>query len=133
MEGRSVLVDSSWWIEEARAGRDPVRELLVASHLHDLVVCGVVRCEVARGIRSVRALEKLRQVWDVMVHVPTDNRRWTEAEELLWSLDRRGHHLPLPVALIAVCALAAEAAVLTLDKHFWFVPGLRASRSFSEL
>lgn len=133
MEGKPVLVDSSWWIGEMRAERDPVIALSLLAHMRDLAICGVVRCEVARGVKSKSALAKLRRFWDVMVYVPTDNKLWAEAEELLCSLDRMGRQIPLPDAVIAACALRAGAAVLTLDAHFDSVPGLMTASSARDL
>ncbi len=133
MEGKIVLIDSSWWIGEARAGRDPVRELTLAAHLHDLAICGVVRCEVARGVRSAESLAKLRRFWDVMIYVPTDNALWREAEDLLWTLDRAGRQIPLPDAVIAVSALRVGAVVLTHDGHFDAVAGLHTVGALREL
>lgn len=120
----TVLIDSSWWIAEARARRDPISRLTVAAHNRDLAICGVVRCEVGRGVKQKPALRRLQRFWDVMLHVPTDNALWASAEELLWRLDRAGRQIPLADAVIACCALRINAAVLTLDGHFREVPGL---------
>jgi len=121
-----VLVDSSYYIDRLREGRDPLLELAVIGAQRDVAVCGVVRCEVGRGIKLERVLRKFQAAWDVMLYVPADNRLWVEAERLLWKLDRAGTHLPLPDAVIACCALRIGAVVLTFDRHFDAVPGLVA-------
>ena len=84
-----------------------------------LLVCGVVRPEVLRGIRSVVVRDELSELFDLMTDVPTDMRVWRKATDLAWTLDRRGAVLPLTDLLIASCALVAGATVVTNDPHFW--------------
>ena len=124
-----VLVDSSFYIAELRAGRDPLRLLALAAATRDLVVCGVVRCEVARGLRQAKVVARFEAVWDVMINVPTDNRLWQSIQSLAWELDREGIVLPLTDVIIAACAKRAEAVVLTLDKHFHMIPDVRVIES----
>jgi len=121
----TVLVDSSYWIGVARQRRDPVSLLTAASHTRELAICGVVRCEVARGVRVEKDLNRLRNFWDVMINVPTDNAIWEETERLLWRMDRAGCQIPLPDAVIASCARRIDAAVLTFDAHFSQIPGVK--------
>jgi len=121
---KPLLVDSSYWIGLARQKLDPMTFLTAASHDRELAICGVVRCEVARGIRQEAALNRLRRFWDVMVHVPTDNMIWSGVEKLLWQMDRSGLQIPLPDAVIACCAQRIGAAVLTFDSRFRQIPGL---------
>ena len=51
MAASPVLVDSSYYIRLLRAGQDPLRSLALAAETRDLVVCGIVRCEVGRALR----------------------------------------------------------------------------------
>lgn len=110
-----------------REGRHPLRELMPIALSRDIATCGVVRCEVARGIRDPAVLRKFRARWDVMLYVPTNNALWREAEDLLWQLDRRGVVLPLADVVIACCARRIGAVVLTHDEHFQHIPGIRAT------
>jgi len=128
MAASPVLVDSSYYIACARQGRDPLQALALAAAERDLVVCGVVRCEVARGIRHRSVLERFQAFWDVMINVPTDNRLWQSVEETVWQLDRQGTVLPLTDVVIACAARCVGAVVLTFDGHFALVPGLRVVR-----
>jgi predicted nucleic acid-binding protein len=125
MAAAAVLVDSSYYIGLARNGQDPLQSLAYAAVDRDLVVCGVVRCEVGRGIRHQKVLKQFQAFWDVMVNVPTDNRLWAGVEDLVWRLDRQGVALPLTDIIIACCAMRMDAAVLTFDRHFEEIPGLR--------
>jgi len=127
MAASPLLVDSSYYIRCLREGRDPLRELTMPAIASDLVVCGVVRCEVGRGLRNPHVRRRFQAVWDVMINVPTDNRLWAEAENILWELDRRGINLPLPDVVIACCAMRAGAVVLTYDHHFQLIPDVRVT------
>jgi predicted nucleic acid-binding protein len=125
MAAGAVLVDSSFYIALARKGEDPLQALAYAAVDRDLAVCGIVRCEVGRGIRHQKILKQFQAFWDVMVNVPTDNSLWSDAQDLAWRLDRQGTSLPLSDIIIAACALRIEATVLTFDHHFEQIPGLR--------
>jgi predicted nucleic acid-binding protein len=122
-----VLADSSYYIRMMREGRDPMKALAVAAAARDLVICGIVRCEVGRALRPPKARQYFREFWDVMINVPTDGRLWEEAEQILWELDRRGIVLPLTDVVIGCCAKRAGAVVLTHDRHFYDIPGVRAT------
>lgn len=128
MAANPVLVDSSYYIGLARQGLDPLRTLALASMERDLAVCGVVRCEVARGFRQRNVLEKFQRFWDVMIYVPSDIHLWEEIEETVWLLDREGVTLPLTDIVIGCSARRIGAAVLTFDHHFDDIPGIRVLR-----
>ncbi|MGO9199886.1 MAG: PIN domain-containing protein [Limisphaerales bacterium] len=127
MAASPVLADSSYYIRMMREGRDPLKALALAAATRDLVICGIVRCEVGRALRPAKARQYFRAFWDVMINVPTSDRLWEEAEQTLWELDRQGIVLPLTDVVIACCAKRAEAVVLTYDRHFYDIPGVRAT------
>jgi predicted nucleic acid-binding protein len=122
-----VLADSSFYIRLMRERQDPLRALALAAASRDLAICGVVRCEVGRALVRKDIREKFQAAWDVMINVPTDNRLWQEVERTVWDLDRKGRTLPLTDVVIACCALRVNAVVLTFDKHFYDIPGLRVT------
>ena len=57
-----------------------MRELIPIALTRDVATCGIVRCEVARGISDPLRLRKFDARWDVMLYVPTDNSLWAEAQ-----------------------------------------------------
>lgn len=120
-----VLVDSSVYIRLLRRRTDPARALTKAFDTLDLVICGMVRVEVLRGVKAEKVKARLAAFMDVMINVPTDNRLWEETQELAWALDRGGLTLPAQDLLIACCARRVGADVLTLDGHFSHIPKLR--------
>lgn len=127
-----ILIDSCIFIEHLRAGRDPAQVFARSAQNHDLATCGVIRCEVLRGLRTPKACAALAAYFDCLLYIPTLNNVWEAAEQVLWETDRRGFKIPLTDALIAVCAMKAGGAVLTQDRHFSAIPGLRVLTEFPE-
>ena len=123
-EEHPVLVDSNIFIDYLRRGEDPMEALLARYPLADLVTCGVVKAEVLRGVRSIRARDRLAGLFEVMCYVQTNDLLWDRAWQLAWSLDRQGQTLPLTDLVIASCALRERAKVLTNDRHFDLIPDL---------
>ena len=62
-----------------------------------------------------------------MINVPTDRRLWDDVEQTLWELDRQGIVLPLTDVVIGCSAKRVGAVVLTHDRHFYSIPGVRAT------
>src|SRR4051812_7814107 len=111
MDGSPVLVDSSFYISKIRTGQDPLQALAVAAATRDLVTCGIVRCEVARGIRDKNILARFQRFWDVMIYVPIDNALWEDIEATVWKMDRMGRIIPLTDVIIGCCAREVGAVV----------------------
>lgn len=133
MKKSPVLVDSSFYIGMTRQGRNPLPLLTYLAVDRDLVVCGVIRTEVGRGIRLPKVREAFQGFWDVMINAPTDDKLWLAAEDLAWKLDRTGKVLPLTDIVIACCAMRLGAIVLTHDPHFLEIPGIHVAMSGADL
>lgn len=119
------LVDSNVFIDLMRYRGDPAPCLYQWAGIRNLAICGMVRLEVLRGVKSPKAYRSLGSFMDVMVNVPASNQLWNEAAELAWKLDRKGLVIPGTDVIIAASALAIGAAVLTSDAHFAKIKGLR--------
>jgi len=126
-----ILPDSNIYIGAVRSGRDPFQQFAAGIDDRDweFATCGMVMMEVCRGQRDPNLLRRYRERFAVMIFIPTTNQIWERATQLAWSLDRQGRVLPAPDLLIAACALAADATVLTADAHFNVIPGLRVIES----
>jgi predicted nucleic acid-binding protein len=119
-----VLIDSSFYINHLKSGRNPFKEIAAAGEDWEIFTCGMVMLEVLRGVRDPRQLAKIEASFSLMNFIPTSNPVWTKARQLAWQLDRTGLIIPAQDHLIAACALQAGIAVLTADGHFRHVPGL---------
>ena len=107
-----------------RRGIDPAQEFSVLAEEDDIATCGVVRCEIIRGMQTTKSRRALSDYLDCLLYIPTLNNIWEATEEILWSCSRAGHNIPLTDAVIGACAIKAGAAVLTRDKHFDCIEGL---------
>lgn len=119
-----VLIDSCMYIPLLRRGIDPAREFALLAEDVDIVTCGVVRCEITRGLKTQRLRERLGAWLDCLLYVPTMNRVWARAEQIAWDTGKKGQMIPLTDAIIAACALESGAAILTMDRHFEWIDGL---------
>lgn len=119
-----VLPDSNFYIDCARAGRDPFQVLGAFAHDWEFATCGIVVSEVCRGRSDPFVLQRFRERFAVMIYLPTTHQVWERTLNLAWTLDRRGAVLQLPDLIIAASALISNAAVLTHDAAFKKIPGL---------
>ena len=119
-----ILPDSNFYIDSARAGRDPFQELAAHAESWEFATCGMVMLEVCRGRSVPRIYERFRERFAVMLYIQGTSQIWERATQLAWALDRQGVVLPASDVFIAACALQAKATVLTRDAHFLQVPGL---------
>ncbi len=124
---RPILVDSCWYIQQARNGHDPLRLLSFLAETRDIATCGIIQAEVGRGLRHRKWLENYQRAWSVMLYLDSTIKRWEETLAIAWALDRQGVNLPIQDIHIAACALHAGAVVLTYDRHFEDIPGLDAA------
>lgn len=125
--GSDVLIDSNVYIDLLRVRKDPVATLYQWGEAHgrDLAICGMIRVEVLRGLKLLKSYHSISALMDVMINIPSDNRMWTAATELAWSLDRKGIVIPGADAVIAASALRHGAAIMSSDAHFSRIEGLR--------
>jgi predicted nucleic acid-binding protein len=127
------LVDSTLYIDLLRAHQDPVeawRPWLVGE---EILCCGVIRCEVLRGIVSKKVRQRMYELFEALNSVDIDNALWDETAQLAWTLDRQGVVLPLTDLVIAGCAMRAQATVISSDEHFKEVPNLLVATALPRL
>ncbi len=125
-----ILIDSCMIIPLLRRGIDPAREFSILAEQDDICTCGVVRCETSRGIRVPKIRRAYQAYLDCLLYIPTPNKVWERTEELLYDCGSRGFFIPVTDGIIAACALSAGASVLTLDKHFDYIPGLTVLKEY---
>jgi predicted nucleic acid-binding protein len=119
-----VLVDTSAWVaffRGATPGRSEVRALLTADRA---LRCGAVELELRRGLRQQEAGAVL-SAWTALAQLVIEPIDFSSAGDLLRDLAEAGTTLPSMDGLIAALALRHEVPLLTLDRHFDAVPGLR--------
>jgi predicted nucleic acid-binding protein len=78
-----MLIDSTIYIDLLRRGEDILYVLKPSLLSGQLFVCGVIRMEVLRGVRSRGMRDELSDLFHLMTEPPTDARIWREATNLL--------------------------------------------------
>lgn len=121
----AILLDSNILIRLLRKNVDPMLFLDPWKGDRDFLTCGMVRMEVERGISIPAVQRRIAAFFNVMLCVPTSNQIWANATEIAWTLDRRGKVLPAQDVLIAAHAMKFGGAILTSDRHFHEIPGIR--------
>jgi hypothetical protein len=128
-----ILVDSSVYVDWIRDRIEPQRMLEPWIRNGVVWTCGVVRLEVVRGIRHPDQKARTEEFFDLLSDVPCDGALWKQATDLAWRLDREGKVLPVSDLVIAACALAVNARVLTTDEHFHHIPELQCLSDIDDL
>ena len=128
-----VVADSSFFIHEMRSGREPFREMEPLSDSVEWATTGMVILEVCRGLRDPRVRDLYLERFSTMVYLPTPNLIWEKAAMLGWEMDRKGRVLPSQDLLIASACLRHDARLLTRDRHFDVLPGLRLAHELHDL
>lgn len=120
-----MLVDSTVYIDLLRQRQDPRAELAQLLRTGGLSCCEIIRLEVLRGIIAPAFRTEMEEFFEVVPVLPLNAAVWHRALELGWTLDRKGEVLPLTDLLIAACALHHGAALVSSDRHFARIPGLK--------
>ncbi|MBB5038550.1 type II toxin-antitoxin system VapC family toxin [Prosthecobacter dejongeii] len=120
-----LLVDSSFYIDRLRQGRDPLHDLAALSEDWEILTCGVIMVEVCRGFREAKARDRFHEAFSTMIILPTTPKLWQKVMELAWHMDRQGKPMQVTDLTIAASALAVNACLLTKDSDFSRVPGLQ--------
>lgn len=121
-----ILLDSAVYIDRLRAGHDIRQDLMPFLANGLLYNCGLIRAEVIRGFRDARLKSEMTTFFNIVPEIPVTARLWQQVAELAWSLDRTvGGHRPLSDILIAKCAMHVGAILVSPDRHFEEIPGLK--------
>lgn len=118
-----VLIDTCAWIDffKSQTGRlgDQVAQLIDANQA---AITGVVVAELLQGIKHENESKRLSVLLKSIHYLPTEEGDWLQAGQLAQQLRNKGLTLPLTDVLIATIALRHAVPVLTLDKHFQYLP-----------
>jgi predicted nucleic acid-binding protein len=126
LKSKGLLVDTCAWIEyfksRSSALKQTVEELLLTEQVCS---CGPVLYELSQGIKSDKERAMLTDAFAALRYVEMNEALWFKAGELSTLIKRQGKTLPLSDILIASLALEHDLTVLTVDKHFEQIPGLK--------
>jgi predicted nucleic acid-binding protein len=121
-----VIPDTCAWIDFFSGRATSLSEALEQSLGNDSVTtCGVVIYELLQGIRSKREEEMILLAFEAVSHIEMTRSLWVKAGRLSATLRRKGVTIPFSDIVIASIALENSLAVMTIDRHFEQVQGLR--------
>ena len=120
-----ALVDTSCWIDYLRHGTSqPSHVLETLLKTDQAALCGVIEAELLRGLREEER-DSVETLLGALPYLEMGREDYRTAGALLGSLRSKGVTLPLTDGLIAAVCLRYDLPLLTLDKHFSNIPGLR--------
>jgi predicted nucleic acid-binding protein len=120
---KPVLIDTCAWIDffKSQTGSlgNRVAELIEANQA---AITGVVIAELLQGIKQENEDKRLQMLLKSIHYLRTEDSDWLNAGQLARQLRLKGLTLPLTDVLIATIAQRHGVSVLTLDKHFQYLP-----------
>ena len=126
MKSKGLLLDTCAWVEyfkpRSSSLKQTVEELLLTEQV---CACGPVLYELSQGIQSEKERALLRNAFGALVYVEMNEALWFKAGELSALVKKQGKTIPLSDILIASLALEHDLTILTVDKHFEQIPGLK--------
>lgn len=126
MPASRILPDTCAWIDFLRGKQTPLATVLEQSLLNsEVLTCGVILFELLQGIKSPRDEALVQNALLALPHLEMTRDLWIKAGKLSARLRTKGHILPLSDIIIATFALEQSCIVLTIDRHFEAVPGLK--------
>ncbi|NCP78814.1 MAG: PIN domain-containing protein [Desulfuromonadales bacterium] len=121
-----VLADTCAWIDFFNNRGTPLAKALERHLLQGGVcTCGIVKYELVQGLKSSQEEVLLLEALRALDHLEMTESLWRDAGRLSTSLCQMGVTLPLSDILIATLAMAHGLSVLTVDRHFTQITGLR--------
>jgi len=121
-----LLPDTCAWIDFFNGRSTPLALALEHALQHNSVCsCGVVQYELIQGLRHRNEEQALFEAMQAVDYLELSESLWVEAGRLSASLRKKGVTVPFSDILIATLARTHNAALLTVDRHFELIEGLR--------
>ena len=128
-----VLADTCVWIDFFSGRATPEADALEQSIINGTIVtCGVVMYELVQGVKSRQEEELIFRAFDGVPHFEMTRSLWAAAGKLSAVLRKQGITVPFSDILIAAIAMESGLDVLTIDRHFELIPGLRMIRPITD-
>jgi len=120
MPNNSFLIDTSAWLLALRKDFIPeVKDRIDRLLKHDVVITtGIIKLEIIGGARTQKEFQRLKNRFNALDDIGTDNSVWQKACELGFKLRRKGVTIPHTDILVAACALQSGSIIVHADTHF---------------
>ncbi len=121
----SYVIDTSVYIGWMRNRINPAKLLFPYFQKQQIFHYGLISAEVLRGIRIRKHKTEMETMFSFAQDIPTSGNFWNNVANLAWEIDRTGNIIPLTDITIAYACISSNCTLVTLDKHFLKVPGLK--------
>jgi predicted nucleic acid-binding protein len=128
---RSILVDTSIWIEFFRRDCEIGKALAGLLETGRVVITGVILFELLQGIKAAKGKGKVMELFTGLDYREMTQDIWISAGALSQTLKSKGFNLPMSDILLAAIALKHNLAIFTLDNHFDSIPGVKRHDSMT--
>jgi predicted nucleic acid-binding protein len=126
MASNKILPDTCAWIDFFKGNQTPLADSLAQALLqNEVVTCGVVLCELLQGVKKPAEEQLVLNALQALPHLEMTRELWVSAGQLSATLRKGGYTLPLSDIMIATLAMKHICAVMTADRHFSEIPGLK--------
>lgn len=124
--GNLVLADTDIWIDYLSGRGSHTGDVLAAlARSGTLGLAGIVLTELLRGVRGEDRRQQVEAELGGATFIEASRSAWRRAGEILSELDASGQPVPPSDAILAALAIEGDHEILTRDKHFERIPGLR--------
>lgn len=120
---KRVLIDTCAWINFFKSQTGNIgnqdAELI---ETNQAATTGVVIAELLQGVKQENESKRLQVLFRSIHYLQTEDSDWFNTGQLAQQLRTKGLTLPLTDVLIAVIAQRHAIPVLSLDRHFQYLP-----------
>lgn len=127
MKDDRFLPDTCAWIDFFNARNTPLATALGhALREGKVYTCGVIKYELVQGVRSEKEGKLLIDALHAVDYLEMTETLWIKAGRLSGALRKKGVTIPFSDIIVALLARESDLTILTVDRHFAQVPGVRA-------
>ena len=120
-----VIVDTSVLIDFLKGSDAFERDVNLLIEKNRLITTGVIIAELLQGVKNPKEEQRIAGLLTAINLLEITTDLWIKAGMASSALRRKGINLPLTDVAIATLAMEHNLSVLTLDKHFKQIPGLK--------
>jgi len=110
-----ILADSNVYID---FWKKPNQRIIDTFSTEDVVICGVVKCELLHGAKSDADFTRIRDALDEFEELAFEESDWEKLGIQLYKLRTKGITVPFQDAIIALLSIKHGVPIWTNDKHF---------------
>ncbi len=121
-----ILPDTCAWIDFFNGNQTVLAESLAQALVQrEVMICGIIICELLQGVKKNSEEMVVLSALRALPHLEMTRDLWVSVGQLSATLRKSGYTLPMSDIIIATLAMHNNCAVLTVDRHFAVINGLK--------